>query len=444
MMKTKILNYVIIVALVLALVLALAFLIYTILRKPKCNCTGALDQIPAHSYTSCSQYKSSSGCKKSKLNCQWDGSSCSSAGGDPTPPPPGPTPSGKGVSAWMGNNDWILQIKLGTGGANCTGKTAYSCHYLYASSTQPALQLITDTNVDSAVADNPAYRFYQTTQNRSNKWVSWNDGSGIRTAGGKSCPSGTSAKGAAHDKGTLVCNSGTTEGVYLQSSNPNWGCFNSGFTATCDDGNTPGIQTWYAQHLLFVKLNNSSDIGDLITLMNNSNLCATDGSGPAGTNPFPSFKPYTKSVLQGEYMNKTLSNGLIIYSKPNRDAGNQDDPWAYLNQQLCGGKGMYALTYCSPQCPSGSGGKKPIGGITDVLNTHAERGGDYSAMNTNCGLAFDAFKSNHSKLGVCIASGSQVVVGGNNHEPPSQGDRGGLFVVIDDSTLADDFRCLFK
>ena len=46
---------------------------------------------------------------------------------------------------------------------------------------------------------------------------------GFRTAGGKSCPSGKGAHGAAHDKGTLVCNSGTTQGVYLQSSKPKFG-----------------------------------------------------------------------------------------------------------------------------------------------------------------------------------------------------------------------------
>ena len=116
MVNTGILNYVIIVL----LVLVLAFVIYTILRKPKCNCTGALDQMLAGSYTNCNQYKTSSGCKKSKLNCQWVGTSCSYAGSGPTPPPPGPRPSGEGVSAWMGGNDWILQIKLGAGLSNCT------------------------------------------------------------------------------------------------------------------------------------------------------------------------------------------------------------------------------------------------------------------------------------------------------------------------------------
>jgi hypothetical protein len=181
--------------------------------------------------------------------------------------------------------------------------------------------------------------------------------------------------------------------------------------------------------------------------MNNSNLCATDGSGHNGTNPFPTFKPFTKKVPQGDYINKTLSNGLIIYSKPNRDTGNQDDPWAHLNDELCGGKGMYALTYCSPPCPSGSKDckkngtcKNSIGGIIDVLNIHST----HSAMNTNCGLPFDSFKTNHTKLGVCIKDGSKVVVGGNNHSTTTQGDRGGLFVVIDNNSLAGGFRCLFK
>lgn len=347
-----------------------------------------------------------------------------------------------GVTSWMGDNDWILQIKLGTGGDNCTHPTdaVNSCRYLYASSTQPALKLVKDVTVDSDVTDNPTYQFYNTT--KGNKWVSWNDGADTRTAGTSSCPTGHNAKGAAHDKGTLVTDSDMSKGVYLQHSNPNWGCFKGGFLATCDDGATPGVQTQYAQHLLFVKLN-KPDISDLITLMTNSNLCATQGSGSGDSNPFSDFKPFSGAVPQGDYMNKTLSSGLVIYSKPNRDKGDQDDPWAYLNQELCGGKGMYALTYCSPPCPDHD--KVPVGGITDVLNTHHDRKKDArSAMTISCVPGLDVSHVNHAKLGVCIDSGSKSVIGGNNHSPPSQGDRGGLFVVIDNSKLADGFRCLFK
>lgn len=402
------------------------------------------------SYTDCKQYKSESGCDNSKLGCTWSNGSCSDTHSPPAPvptntPPAPPVPgSGSKPSAWMGNNDWVLQIKLGTDTEkkNCTSKDgAYSCHYLYATSSDPNLTLVTDHTVDETDEHNPAYQFYLSTKDSNNKFVSWND------QGSDSCDG---ASGAAHDKGSVVYAQDMSDGVYLQSSNPQWGFWDRGFLNSCDDPNGsclhdggkpihPGIQTNLAQHLLFVKIPSAAGLKSLASLMTNANLCATVGSLP-GFTPCKSGCPTDKDYMEAQV------GAVSIIAKPRGKRG--DDVWAHLNQTECSNGGISVLSYCSPICPQQSG-TASIGGVTDVLNAHhpSSGSGKWSALNTDClsGNEFDQFHSNHSKMGVCNSTGSDVVIiGGNNHSVDSQGPRGGLFVVIKNKTLADTFRCLFK
>ena len=312
---------------------------------------------------------------------------------------------------------WILMVKLGSGGKNCKGTSAYSCHFLYADNENQNLKHVTEFYVDSENSKNPAYQLYQLCIN--NNFVSWNDG------GGKSC-SGTS--GWAHDKGIVAYNN--TQGVYCQHSNPNWGNFNTGFTDSGEAGHS-GLETSLAQHMLFVKLSSKDDIDNIVSLMNQANVCLLDGS-------IDGFEACIKSKnCPDGYLTKQIG-GLTMIAKPKGEKG--DDAWSELSNMQCNSDGMQVWSFCTPHCPLGNDGSlEPINNIRDVSNDPYNEKSD---LNTNCGMDFSEFGSNHCKIGTCDAN-NKVIIGGNNHSTPSQGPRGGIFVVIDSVKLSEDFKCLF-
>jgi len=310
-------------------------------------------------------------------------------------------------TSWMGDNEWILQIKLGTGGNNCTmSDHVYSCKYLYASSTSPTLKLIKSLNVDSSVTGNPAYDFYEATT--KNPYVAWND---------------------------QGFNSQMNKGVYMQSSNPYWGFFDKGFLNS-GKATHPGIQTNLAQHLLFVKLSSSDDIKNMVSLMNHANLCALDYPKISADLGFTPCYGGSCAALNESNMTQKIG-GVEILAKPRGKPYN--DIWSEINQSYCTtASDMLVYSFCSnPHCPDADKNNKnsrvPAPGVTDVMQ-----------MNTDCDdMKFHSFKSNHSKMGVCYNT-DVVVIGGNNHSVRTQGPRGGLFVIINNKDLADSMRCLLK
>ena len=315
---------------------------------------------------------------------------------------------------------WILMVKLGSGGTNCENDDdgRYSCNFLYADNENQSIKYVTEFYVDSENSKNPAYQLYQLSKN--NKFVSWNDG------GSKSC---SGASGWAHDKGILAFDKGKTQGVYCQHSNPNWGNFNTGFTASGDAGNS-GLQTSLAQHMLFVKLSTKDDIDNIVSLMNQANVCILDGS-------IDGYNPCVRSkTCIDEYLTKEIG-GLTMIAKPKGERG--DDAWSQVNINECEDEGMQVWSFCVPGCPLGNDGSRdPINQIRDVTNDNSIG----SDLKTTCGMDFSEFHSNHSKIGTCDTN-NKVIIGGNNHSTPSQGSRGGIFVVIDSSKLSEDFKCLF-
>ena len=345
--------------------------------------------------------------------------------GVPYPPKGVPTKGGMGpinINGLDGTpKDWIFMLKLGTGGANCTvNNGAYSCHFLYADNENPTLKLVTELTVDAADPKNPVYQYYQLCQN--NSFVTWNDQGSAKSCAGVS--------GYAHDKGGIVYNS--QEGIYCQSSNPNWGFFDQGFL-NAGTANHPGIQTNLAQHFLFVKLNNQTDITNMVALMNQANVCIMAGH----------IDGFNTCIVSGkcpsDYLSKSVGSVTVI-AKPKGVSG--DDAWGELNKMQCSTAGMHVLSFCTPACPLGNGQPTTsINGIVDVQNDHHTSG---SVLNTTCsGLTFDKFALNHSKIGTCD-SNNKIIVGGNNHSTGSQGPRGGLFVVIDNQELSAGLKCLFK
>jgi len=432
-------NHVVIIALLLII---LGLLIYCAFFK-KCatsvkNVLGETNISRSLVNTSCDEYVSKSGCNKSKLGCAWnnDSGACESSGGDgpgpdpspgpspdpspgPSPDPsPGPAPGGiMNVNGMDGlAKSWILMIKLGSGGNNCTSSgNKYSCKFLYADNENPGLLLVDSFPIDAEDKRNPAYQFYLLC--KANSYMTWND------QGGGSCDG---AGGWAHDKGGIAYND--KEGIYCQSSCPDWGLFEQGFLASTS--NNTGIQTNLAQHVLLVKLNNKQDILSIVALMNQANVCLLSGS-------ISGYSPCVRSgSCSSDYLTKIVG-GLTIIAKPKGNRG--DDVWGALNNLQCSNGGIDVMSFCSPACPLGNGqSKNSINGVRDINNL-ADRD---SILNTGCGnMKFDSFHSNHSKIGLC---GSKVIVGGNNHSTASQGPRGGLFIVIDNKSLASSVKCLYS
>lgn len=343
----------------------------------------------------------------------------------------------------MGNNDWILILKLGPGGDNCDSNgDTYSCKYLTATSSNPTFTLSSD-KIDTST-DSSAYKFVTAYKDKDNQSMMWND------QGDKNC--GKAPNISAHEKGGIVLNKEGTNGVWMESSSPNWG-FHKKFTSGMN-GKTPGIQTDYMQHILLVSLNSKEDVKNMLDVMANSNICVQDGS-------IDGFTPWTtKTTKRGPTITRSLTSGLTILGKA--DGDDTTDIWDSLRTQYCEkGKNMTVLTYCSPICPLGAGEPKdPINkSLTDLMNTRElafqKVAGDKkrctsdacknakSVLSTSCGLKFDPFSVNHSKIGICLDN-NVVIVGGNNHSVKSQGPRGGMFAVIKNDTLSDQLKCLFK
>lgn len=141
-------------------------------------------------------------------------------------------------------------------------------------------------------------------------------------------------------------------------------------------------------------------------------------------------------------MVQSIRNNFVVDCRMTYAAGERgDDVWAEMNKLACGSTGIHVWSFCSPKCPIGNDQKvEKVPGITDVLNIHQSK---HRSLNTGCGIDIPKFWSNHAKMGVCDNKGV-LVVGGNNHSTESQGPRGGIFVFLPYSGLAEQFRCLFS
>lgn len=223
---------------------------------------------------------------------------------------------------------------------------------------------------------------------KENKFVSWNDG------GGKSC---VGKEGYAHDKGIIAYNDNS--GIYCQHSNPFWGFFKKGFLES-GTAKHAGIQTNLAQHFLFIKLPDKTSINNMVTLMNNSNVCHLDGA-------IDGFEPCIKSDDSDceSYITKKI-NGLSIISKPKGVIG--DDVWSNMDKMNYKESGMHVWSFCSPPCQLGRGkSKDSINNIIDVNNN------PYNIKsllnNDSCDVKFDEFKSNHAKIVVCYQNDAVII-----------------------------------
>tara|TARA_Y100000389_G_scaffold204751_1_gene259378 strand:- start:2496 stop:3602 length:1107 start_codon:yes stop_codon:yes gene_type:complete len=342
----------------------------------------------------------------------------------------------------MGDNDWILILKLGPGGDNCTANAkVYSCKYLTATASNPTFTLSSD-KIDTST-DSSAYKFVTAYADKDNQSMMWND------QGEKGINCGSQPHISAHEKGGIVLNKEKTNGVWMESSSPHWG-FHKGFTEGMG-GKNPGIKTDFMQHILLVRLKSKDDVKNMLDVMGNSNLCIQNGS-------IDGFTPWTtKTTKTGNPTVKPLSSGLTIVGKA--DGDETTDIWNWLRTQYCN-NGMTSLSYCSPICPKGAGqSKDAVSNITDLMNmrelayekvangkktcTSNDCKNAKSVLSTSCGLKFDPFSVNHSKIGICTGN-NVVIVGGNNHSIQSQGPRGGMFAVIKNDTLSKQLKCLFK
>jgi hypothetical protein len=431
-------------AIIILLLSLIGIIVYLYVKLHKCqnkNQKRTPTMQSAAAYTSCTQYKSKSGCTNSALNCQWDGSSCSSSGGGDSGGDSGGGGDDGGDSGGGGGDDggddggggdvsgaplvygidgkpkqWVFILKLGEGGNNCErAGEAYHCKYLYADNTNQTLQLV-PSNISDKDSSNPLYNTW--AQAKSNSFVSWNDDPHNWGA------SSDHASPMAHDKGWVIYNK--NGGVLCAHSCPNWG-MQTEFLP--NQSKTPGIETDLAQHFFLLQLS-ASDLPTVASLMNQANVTVNEGSFPGYVGP--------KSQLHPGLLEKKV-NGVTIVAKGSGPSFDGYDIYSALRNEYCNSAQMKVYSFCSPPCPLGVGqSKDPINNIIDVSN-------DTGGLSTKCQLNFDEFKKNHSKIAVCDSSNSDIVIlGGNNHSINSQGERGGLFIVLKSAQIANQLRCLFS
>lgn len=368
--------------------------------------------------------------------------------------------------------DWILLVKMGSGGDNCVRKdSAFTqCKVLYTDSTiaESKGMINVDFKIDDAKSTNPLYQMFSLCQ--QNDWVAWNDGQ-VKNCDGPS--------GYAHDKGILTWNGDATEGIYLQHSCPELGFWSTGFmySGGGSQKNT-GAQTSEAQHFLFVQLRSNVDLGSIVKLASRANVCPMDSSKsvncktPTSTCTWGGFKfaaeAKTKNTPQ-DYLTEKIDD-LTLFAKPHlkvctgvkKDkvcvAGVKGSPcsldnayknpdcdvWNYVRQNYCAAnEQMEVWSFCQPDCPRGHLGKdkSSLNDIIDRVNVWNLNDDPAFNLCGECGVEFAPFKENHCKIGVCMKS-NVLVVGGNNHSVNSQSPRGGIFVVIKSPKLANQWRCL--
>lgn len=430
MKGNDIVNYIVIIG----LVVILGLLIYSIfIRKPCCDCNKSVTQGLAGTYTSCDQYKSSSGCTKSKLGCKWTGSSCTSDGG-PTPPPPGPgptpspgstnckSPGGKIQARDMNGNpvDWWLIIKypkdLLSGETNCNcgtctgtskpGSSEGAC-YFYADSNDSTLKWFGNGNCINTCDNALSKTISQATSGTS--YGTWND---------QPEHSSTCSAPKAHSKG-MVCYD-SSGGFVLNATTPHFpvdqvppgsspaGCQN--------DDNLKAAQQFFCMSL---------DMDNLKTwgkAAENAQLCGRDQWG-VGLILSKSGNSHGKSMTNVEL--QTMGGTKILMTVKAGD--DYYNPWSLVSAAI--GMPMQVASWTAAKdgtgtsdwgtapCYSGSKGLKQVVTIGD--STH--------------GVFNATYGTTHAKFG--ISTSPNWVTFGSMNQQNSQGKRGGDFYSMQNTTL---------
>ncbi len=295
-------------------------------------------------------------------------------------------------------------------------------------------------------------------------------------------PIETKGSPAGHSKGMAAWND-DGEGFVLQVSTPSWpACGSHLFTRnsqkTIDgatkhlkdskgkfielDGNTLGCidddDIEVAQHFFCLKLN-KDDLVSVLTALTNSSV-VTDPTVPAlCQNGGPSdvqalVKKMGKGVSSKSIINKTLSTGVRIISKPSSLAV---PPWQAISAKLNGLSLRVVSWWASPTIYSTKAGDTPLcwapglgtPGDVDIALTGSWAGKNIDLIGDNGG------NSNHAKIGISKDESQPICIFGDENQQgtiskgahacsSSQNGRGGTYYVLNNAGLFGSLTQLFS
>jgi hypothetical protein len=331
---------------------------------------------------------------------------------------------------------------------------AFGQQFAFASSEKPKLQF--GAGCAGGTASDPLGATFDQVYNGSYFYVVWND-QFYDDPKIKGCTQQCGSPWG-HSKGLLAWNA-AGEGMVMQVSTPSWPASGNKKSAR-KDGNTLGCvddnDVEVSQHFFALKLTKSDLVKVLCALQNASvvtdpkNAQIVKNGGPADVQKLVKalgVRSKSTAALRDE-----LSTGVELISKP---SALQVPPWQMVSSFLKGASLRTATWWARPQIYSTTDTSK----IACWSNTLGKPGAVEIAMSGTwedkaIGLTGGVGPNfNHAKIGVSTSGTERYSIFGDMNQQgtidgdncaSSQNGRGGLFYVVNDTSLAESVAGLIK
>jgi hypothetical protein len=332
---------------------------------------------------------------------------------------------------------------------------SFSQQYVFASSEAPKLQQ--GDSCVGATSKDPLGATFDTVYNDSSLYyVIWNDQfyEDPKIAGcGQSCgaPWG-------HSKGMLVWNE-NGDGLVLQVTTPSWPASGNSVSPRRTDGNTLGCvrdnNVKVSQHFFALRLK-KDDVTKVLKAVRNASVVTDPTNKQIVHNGGPdevqsAVQNLGKKWRSAAVTKDTLSSGIVVISKP---SGLHVPPWQMVSAVLGGVALRTATWWAKPQIVSTTASTKiacwddGLGKAGPVQVATTGRWGE-----TTLGLKGGPGPNfNHAKIGVSTSGARRYAIFGDMNQQgalsgkcaSSQNGRGGLFYVVENSSLADSLAELIR
>jgi hypothetical protein len=340
-------------------------------------------------------------------------------------------------------------------GGNAIPYPAYGQQFVYASSAAHSLQRGTGCAGDSV--NDPLGATFEQIYDGNFNYVIWNDQfyDDPKIVGcSKNCGSPW-----AHSKG-MVAWDNAGQGFVLQVTTPSWPAAGGKANPRRTDGNTLGCvkdnNVKVSQHFFALKIIHDDLTKILKALANASVVTDTQNAQIVKNGGPPDVQELVNQLGQKSdsriAMKETLSNGIILISKPSKL---HVPPWQMVSALLDGVPLRTATWWMTPKIYTTTASSRidcwdsslDDPGPVEIATTGQWTGHEF-ALTGGPGT-----NNNHAKVGVSTSRNDNYVIFGDMNQQgavagdncgSSQNGRGGLFYVINDRPLADTVRALLK
>jgi hypothetical protein len=342
-------------------------------------------------------------------------------------------------------------------GGSVQSYPASSQQFVYASSEDRVLHKGSDCVGDST--DDPVGASFDEVYNGSYYYLVWNDqfyqDPPIHGCSGNSCSAPWG-----HSKGMLAWND-AGDGFVLQVTTPSWPASGSKLHPRQSDGNTLGCiagdnDIQVSQHFFALRLS-KDDVIKVLRALGNASVVTDPANpqivklgGPADIQALA--KTVGKKSASQSSTKDVLSTGVVLISKP---SNLHVPPWQFVSAVLGGIPLRTATWWASPKIDSTNTSST----ITCWDNTLGQAGavavattGQWNGK-TFALVGGPGYDSNHAKFAVSTSPEHPLSVFGDMNQQGaltgsscsrSQNGRGGLFYVINDSTLTQSLADLLQ